>query len=248
MLCATLGGLSYRAHLGLVGPVALAGLAVNHGLLWVFFRRQLRPRPQPSERRGPLARRETATTLAVIAGTSIAYTAGANLAWTATAGFALLMLLHRRDTRQLWAQMDWSLLLFFSALFVVVAALQKSGATEWFFARVPLAGAADGAAGWMRLSGIFLLGSNIFSNVPFILVVKDQMTTLPDPRLGWEILAMASTFAGNLTLLGSVANIIVAESARDIGGIGFVEYLRVGLPLAVLTTLIGVLWLLLILA
>jgi len=84
--------------------------------------------------------------------------------------------------------------------------------------------------------------------VPFILVVKDQMATLPDPRLGWEILAMASTFAGNLTLLGSVANIIVAESARDIGGIGFVEYLRVGLPLAVLTTLIGVLWLLLILA
>jgi Na+/H+ antiporter NhaD/arsenite permease-like protein len=53
---------------------------------------------------------------------------------------------------------------------------------------------------------------------------------------------MASTFAGNLTLLGSVANIIVAEAGRDVGGIGFWQYLRVGLPLAVTTTLIGALW------
>jgi Na+/H+ antiporter NhaD/arsenite permease-like protein len=66
---------------------------------------------------------------------------------------------------------------------------------------------------------------------------------LPNPALGWELLAMASTFAGNLTLLGSVANIIVAESARDVGGIGFLEYLRVGFPLAVITTLVGTLWL-----
>lgn len=93
------------------------------------------------------------------------------------------------------------------------------------------------------MSGIFLAGSNIVSNVPFILVVRDQMITLANPTLGWELLAVASTFAGNLTLLGSVANIIVAESARDVGGIGFFEYLKVGLPLAAITTLVGVVWL-----
>ena len=69
------------------------------------------------------------------------------------------------------------------------------------------------------------------------------MATLPNPKLGWELLTVASTFAGNLTLLGSVANIIVAESARDVGGIGFLDYLKVGFPLAIPTTLIGVLWL-----
>jgi Na+/H+ antiporter NhaD/arsenite permease-like protein len=79
--------------------------------------------------------------------------------------------------------------------------------------------------------------------VPFILVVRDQMAALPDPRLGWELLAMASTFAGNLTLLGSVANIIVAEAGRDVGGMGFWDYLEVGLPLALSTTLLGVAWL-----
>jgi Na+/H+ antiporter NhaD/arsenite permease-like protein len=54
---------------------------------------------------------------------------------------------------------------------------------------------------------------------------------------------MASTFAGNLTLIGSAANIIVAESSRETGGIGFWAYLRVGAPLSLATTAVGVLWL-----
>ena len=99
--------------------------------------------------------------------------------------------------------------------------------------------------GWARLAAVFLAGSNVVSNVPFILVIREQMASLPDPKLGWELLAMASTFAGNLTLLGSVANIIVAEAARDVGGIGFWPYLRVGLPLALATTAVGTLWLML---
>jgi Na+/H+ antiporter NhaD/arsenite permease-like protein len=70
------------------------------------------------------------------------------------------------------------------------------------------------------------------------------MGTLAEPRLGWELLAMASTFAGNLTLLGSVANVIVAEAGRDVGGIGFREHLRVGLPIGLVTTALGTAWLL----
>lgn len=88
-----------------------------------------------------------------------------------------------------------------------------------------------------------MVGSNVVSNVPFILIVQEQMHAFDDPKLAWELLAMASTFAGNLTLLGSVANIIVAEAGRDVGGVGFLQYLRVGLPVALLTTLLGVLWL-----
>lgn len=67
---------------------------------------------------------------------------------------------------------------------------------------------------------------------------------MPDPVLAWELLAMASTFAGNLTLLGSVANVIVSEKGHRIGGLGFVEYLRAGSPIALITTLIGTVWLL----
>jgi Na+/H+ antiporter NhaD/arsenite permease-like protein len=246
MLCAALGQLSYREHLTLLGPVAVVGLLVNHGLLWLWFRKDLRAHAlaQVEVARDPLVRRHTGITLAAIGATAVAYTLGAHLAWAAVAGFVLLMLVHRRDTRELWSHIDWSLLLFFSGLFVVVEAFIQSGAPAWLFERFPLAAGTDAPGDWARLSAIFLVGSNVVSNVPFILVVREQMALLPDPKLGWELLAMASTFAGNLTLLGSVANIIVAERARDVGGIGFFEYLRVGLPLALLTTLIGTAWLL----
>jgi Na+/H+ antiporter NhaD/arsenite permease-like protein len=246
MLCGMLGDLSYRGHLLLVGPVALVGLVLNHALLWFSFRRELADSRLVAAEPVLALERPVQLTLAVIALTTVVYGLGADLAWTATAGFVLLMLLHRRDARQLWPRIDWALLLFFSGLFVVVAGLMKSGAPQALFERFPLAGAANGLWENTRLASIFLVGSNLVSNVPFILVVKEQMASLPDARLGWEMLAMASTFAGNLTLVGSVANIIVAEAGRDVGGIGFFEYLRVGLPLALATTAIGVVWLSLI--
>jgi Na+/H+ antiporter NhaD/arsenite permease-like protein len=69
------------------------------------------------------------------------------------------------------------------------------------------------------------------------------MPSLPDPHRAWLVLAMASTFAGNLTLVGSVANLIVAEGARRRAPIGFLDYLKVGLPVTLLTLAAGVLWL-----
>ncbi|MCB9890234.1 MAG: anion permease [Planctomycetes bacterium] len=244
MLCASLGGLSYRDHLVVAFPLALVCLAANHAILHVFYRRQLArtnlgdeapPRPLGANAR---------ITLGVIVATAVAYTLGADLAWSATTGLVALMLLHRRDTTELWSRIDWSLLIFFSGLFVVVEGLVRSGATTALFSHYPLFGhdSAD-FSDWLRTAGVFLVGSNAVSNVPFILVVRDQMAASPDKALGWEVLAMASTFAGNLTLLGSAANIIVAESARPIGGIGFFEHLKVGLPVALVTTLIGVVWL-----
>ena len=242
MLCGVLGGLSYREHLVLMLPVALAGLGLNHLILHARFRRSLaaaRLAPaEPSEPWPP----GSGLTLLAIGGSVVVYLLGANLAWTAAGGFGLLLLVRRSDPRAVWPRIDWALLVFFAALFVVVRGFSESGAPDALFARFPLH-AGGGLLGLLRLAGIFLVGSNLVSNVPFILVVRDQMAVLPDPRLGWELLAMAATFAGNLTLLGSVANIIVAEAARDVGGIGFWDYLKIGLPVALSTTLLGVAWL-----
>jgi Na+/H+ antiporter NhaD/arsenite permease-like protein len=246
MLCGLLGGLDYRSHALLMAPVALFGLGLNHGLLALMFKRQLgQARLGELTSASPVSARAQLT-LAVIAASAFAYTLGGDLAWTAASGFVLLMLLQRRDTRELWPRIDWALLVFFSGLFVVVAGLSASGAPSSFFERFPLASGSGTPADWLRLAAIFLVGSNLVSNVPFILVVRDQMATLPDPKLGWEMLSMASTFAGNLTLLGSVANIIVAEAGHELGGIGFWQYLKVGFPLALTTTLAGVGWLLLV--
>ena len=82
-------------------------------------------------------------------------------------------------------------------------------------------------------------GSNVVSNVPFVLVARDWIASFADPRTMWYVLAMASTFAGNLTVVGSVANIIVLEQAKDAAPIGFFTYLRAGLPITLLTTALG---------
>jgi Na+/H+ antiporter NhaD/arsenite permease-like protein len=89
-------------------------------------------------------------------------------------------------------------------------------------------------------------GSNIFSNVPFVLVAGKWIGNFAQPELMWKVLALATTFAGNLTLLGSVANIIVVESARGHAEVGFWDYAKFGIPVTLLTTAAGMLVLLLL--
>jgi Na+/H+ antiporter NhaD/arsenite permease-like protein len=243
MLCGILGSLEYRDFAQLMVPVALIGLALNHGMLLAYFGKDLdAAKLVASEDLAPIGRRSWFT-LSVIGATAVAYTAGTHLAWTAAAGFVLLTVLHQRETSGLWRRIDWPLLVFFAGLFVVVGGLTASGAPQWFFDRYPLASSNSDAANTSLLAAIFLVGSNIVSNVPFILVVAEQVESLPHAQRAWELLAMASTFAGNLTLLGSVANVIVAESARAHGGLGFREHFRFGCPLAIATTALGTLWL-----
>jgi Na+/H+ antiporter NhaD/arsenite permease-like protein len=81
------------------------------------------------------------------------------------------------------------------------------------------------------------------SNVPAVLIFKGFVPHLPDPARSWLTLAMASTFAGNLTVLGSVANLIVVERARREVHIGFWEYAKAGVPLTIFTLALGV-WML----
>lgn len=248
MLCANLGQLAFAKFALHMAPVAVLALAANHAILAWIYRADLRgmlPAPEPIE--GRLFTTPTTITLAVIAGTVVVYSAGASLAFTALGGFVLLLLVHRAEPEKVWNRVDWSILLFFGGLFIAVDALARSGAVAWVFDRVPLFDAsASRMLTYARTAAFFSLGSNVVTNVPFILIVRPEMTRMPDPVLGWELLAMASTFAGNLTLLGSVANVIVSEKARRIGGLGFGEYLRAGVPVAVVTTVIGTLWLVLI--
>ena len=83
------------------------------------------------------------------------------------------------------------------------------------------------------------LGSNIFSNVPFVLVAGKWIANFANPELMWKVMALATTLAGNLTILGSVANIIVVESARGHVEVGFWDYARFGIPVTILTTAAG---------
>jgi Na+/H+ antiporter NhaD/arsenite permease-like protein len=86
--------------------------------------------------------------------------------------------------------------------------------------------------------------SNLFSNVPAVLLFRPLIPFLDNPKIVWLTLTRATAFAGNLTLFGSVANLIVAESAKSKGiHISFVEYLKAGWPIIIMTPVIGILWL-----
>src|SRR5207237_10098061 len=92
------------------------------------------------------------------------------------------------------------------------------------------------------LSATTAVLSNLVSNVPAVLALKPFIAALADPRRAWLVVAMASTLAGNFTLLGSVANLIVARSAAAEGiDIDFWSYFRIGAPLTAATIAIGVL-------
>jgi Na+/H+ antiporter NhaD/arsenite permease-like protein len=135
---------------------------------------------------------------------------------------------------------DWHLLLFFAALFVVVEGLNGTGLLDETYNRLRgIFGGTPTAQGW-NLAWFAVAGSNIFSNVPFVLVAGKWVASFTRPELMWKVLALTTTFAGNLTLLGSVANIIVVESARGHMEIGFWDYARYGIPITIATTLVGV--------
>jgi Na+/H+ antiporter NhaD/arsenite permease-like protein len=227
-------------------PVALAGLVVQYAILRAGFRRVLgqavihRPTAPPP----PLNRRLLTLTLGVLGLVFVGFVAGLNLSWTALAGGALVMVLAKRDTHQVLKLVDWNLLVFFAALFIVVEGLSKTGLPDQAYRHVqPLFGSSTASQAW-NFAWFAEAGSNVFSNVPFVLVAGKWMSNFAQPELMWKVMALTTTFAGNLTIVGSVANIIVVESARGHVELGFWDYARYGIPVTILTSVIGMLILL----
>lgn len=131
---------------------------------------------------------------------------------------------------------DWSILLFFTGLFVVIAGAVSSGLLD---SMSELFGMGDGNVPSIGvLSGFSTVLANLVSNVPSVMLIG-QLLPEGDMVL-WITLAVTSTFAGNLTLIGAAANIIVEDEGEKHGiRMDFFRYLRVGIPIAVITIIIA---------
>jgi Na+/H+ antiporter NhaD/arsenite permease-like protein len=244
MLVGSFSGISYRAFLLREAPVAVIGLALVFAVIWLAYRRRLPPAlpAEALEERGAVHQALMIKTMAAVSVMLVAFLAGVPIALVAIGGAAYCLLTRRVNPDKVYREIDWGLLVLFTGLFVVIGGLEASG----------LAGEILGWAGAVGLYRPVVLPmvtavlSNLVSNVPAVLLFKAVIPTFGEPTRAWLLLAMASTLAGNLTILGSVANLIVVEQARGAGiQIGFLEYSKVGVPVTVATLLVG--WLLLIL-
>lgn len=224
-------------------PAAVAGLAVNYAILRVGFRDDLKQTSVTcavaSEETTQLDQRLFAKVCVVFVLVFAGFLAGFNLAWTALSGAALIMVIARRDTHEVLKLVDWHLLVFFAALFIVVDGLSDTGLPTAIFEHLRGIFGSSAPMQAASFTGFSIVGSNIFSNVPFVLVAVNWIDSFSHPALMWRVLALSTTYAGNLTILGSAANIIVMESSRKHLEVGFWDYARFGIPITLATTAIG---------
>jgi Na+/H+ antiporter NhaD/arsenite permease-like protein len=240
MLIGSFSGIHYRDFLWHLGPVAMMGLGVD----WVVLRRLYFAKlgaavateaiPLP-----PLELSRLTKPLVVATCVVVGFFAGVPPAMMAALGAAVLLITRAVDPHRVYEEVNWGLLVFFVGLFLIVGGAESAGIVQKLLALT---------RSWnLEHVGVFTavvaLFSNLVSNVPAVMLLKSVVPGFAHPHTAWLILAMASTLAGNLTVTGSVANIIVVESAKPEVCIGFWDYFRAGLPITVITLLVGCAWL-----
>jgi Na+/H+ antiporter NhaD/arsenite permease-like protein len=244
MLIGSFSGIRYYDFLFHLGPVAIVGLFLDWGVLhWIHMRKIELP-PETGERI-PLPTLDLSRLtkpVVVVTAVVIGFFLGVPPAMMAALGAAALLITRTLEPRKLYQEVDWGLLVFFIGLFLIVGGAENAG----------IVGRMLGLAEHWNLQklGVFTVAvaflSNIVSNVPAVMLLKSLIPSFANPHAGWLALAMASTLAGNLTITGSVANLIVVETARPEMEIGFWDYFRVGLPITLATLLVGWGWLALV--
>jgi len=238
MMIGSFSHISYRAFSAALAPIAAAGLILTVPVIAFVYRAEFRAEtPLRIEHHAVRVHRglmikSLATSAAMIA----CFFAGLPVAKVAVIAGALLLLTRRVKPERIYREIDWSLLVMFIGLFIVIAGIEKTALAGDLFAAASR-GHLERTAPMSAFTAIL---SNLVSNVPAVLVFKGFVARLPNQAHAWLTLAMSSTLAGNLTVLGSVANLIVVERARHEVRIGFWEYAKAGIPLTLLTLALGV--------
>jgi Na+/H+ antiporter NhaD/arsenite permease-like protein len=245
MMIATLGGIPYARFAAALTPVALGSLAITSAVLVVACGRGLpatitADEPPPPRVDVVLLTKSVLVSLGLV----VAMLMGVQPPLAAMAGAAVLLVTRRVEPGRVYELIDWPLLVMFAGLFVVVEGVERAGIAAWIVGRLsggPASGGYPGGPhGFVALTAAL---SNLVSNVPAVMLLGKAAAAAPDPERARLLLAMASTLAGNLTLVGSVANLIVVSQAGSRARVGFWEYARVGAPITLLTLAWGAWWL-----
>ncbi len=264
MLIASQAGLS-EPFLGFVSTLivpTLINLAVVAGFLWLSLSRK-----PDGGRGGQMAIIEeehiTNMALAKVSGACLVLAVGGfvlndvlgflGLAHTDHLGMiaflaSVPMFALAAEKRALLQQVDWSTIVFFMAMFIVMGGLWQSGAADIFLRLIPAPSPADKGTAITSIMLLSVLLSQVFSNVPLVKLYIDVMKGLGfdgSYRYAWLALASGSTIAGNLTILGAASNIIIIEAAENRAGrsFSFTSFLKRGIIITSINAAIYAFWL-----
>jgi Na+/H+ antiporter NhaD/arsenite permease-like protein len=247
--------LSFMAFIANLAPVSVVAFVVVTGGLYLAYRHRLQVAPEARARVMELdARRsiedmdELRRTVPVLVGTILLFFAHQVLhiepATVAMTGATVMLFVSRQDLHDALAGIEWPTLFFFIGLFVMVGALEETGAIAEVAEGIGDLTAGDRTAELLGITWASAIGSGIVDNIPFTAAMIPVVETLQSGQGGddayWWALALGACYGGNATLVAAAANVAAAGMAARAGRpIGFVEFLRIGLPVTLVSMLIA---------
>lgn len=241
MLIGLNSGISYVDFLLKLFPISLVGLVFCIFVVRLIYRKEFRDKSKLSYVASDKYNvRDMYSSIIVFVLVVLAFffgkLLGLSIAVIALVGASLIILFGKHKPEKLIKDVDWVLLLFFASLFIVVGAVQKVGLLDGILN----IGLEENFAGLISIHSISLVLSQVLSNVPYTVLMLPLMNVVDSETL-WLALASASTLAGNATIIGAMANIIVIESADNFGvKIGFWEFFKSGIIITILTFVVSV--------
>jgi Na+/H+ antiporter NhaD/arsenite permease-like protein len=255
ILIAGATGLSFMAFIANLAPLAVITFAVVTGGLYLVYRRRLQVAPEARARVMELdARRsiedmdELKRTVPVLLGTILVFFAHQALhlepATVAMAGATVMLFVSRQSLERSLAGIEWPTLFFFIGLFVMVGALEETGAIDEVAHGVASLTDGDRTAELLGIAWVAALGSGVVDNIPFTAAMIPVVEQLQAGNSGddayWWALAIGACFGGNATIIAAAANVAAAGMAARAGHpIGFLSFARIGVPVTLVSMLIA---------
>ena len=260
ILIAGATGISFGEFLVNLAPVSIVTLVIVVGALYFFYRRRFQIAPEARKRVMELDARaaiedaaELKRTLPILVLTILVFFVhgplGVEPATVALAGASLMLVTSRQNLEGALSGIEWATLFFFLGLFVMVGALEQTGAIEKVAEGIAAVTAGDRTAELLGISWVAAVGSALVDNIPFttaMLPVVSELAGESGDNAYWWALSLGACFGGNATIIAAAANVAAAGMAERAGRpIGFLQFAKIGIPATLLSIVISTAYILL---
>jgi Na+/H+ antiporter NhaD/arsenite permease-like protein len=245
--------LTFNQFIANLAPVVVVTFGVIVAVLFGYYRKRM---DIPEENRKYVMELDAASSIrdvgelkrtgTVLALTIVAFFAHQQLhvepATVALTGAAVALLVTRQDLEESLSKIEWPTLFFFVALFVMVGALEATGAIDEIATAIKDVTGGDRTAELLGIVWVAGIGSGIVDNIPFTTAMIPVVESLNEggDNAYWWALSLGACFGGNMTIIAAAANVAGSGLAERAGRpIGFLPFLKIGLPVTLITLVIA---------